>query len=149
MSQVIHTPKQHYYLSKLLGFDYKAGATNIVAEALSRRPPDSGQLLLLSVPQMDFMSDIQQTLENDPSFQELVRNIKVNPSAYPQFRLSKGYLLFNGRIWLNKTNPYIPSLLLEFHATPLGGHLGIAKTTHCLESSFFWEGMKHDVKQFI
>jgi len=94
MSQVIQTPEQHYYLSKLLGFDYtiqyKAGATNVVADALSRRPPDSGQLLFLSVPQMDFMRDIQQTLEDDPSSQELVRNIKANPSAYPQFSLITG-----------------------------------------------------------
>ena len=29
------------------------------------------------------MRDIQQTLENDPSFQELVRNINANPSVYP------------------------------------------------------------------
>lgn len=39
LSQVIQTPEQHYYLSKLLGFDYtiqyKAGATNIVVDALS------------------------------------------------------------------------------------------------------------------
>lgn len=42
MTQVIQTPEQHYYLSKLLGFNYtiqyKAGATNVVADALSRRP---------------------------------------------------------------------------------------------------------------
>ena len=120
-----------------------------MADALSRTPPDSDQLLLLSVPQLDFLRDIQRELEADPIFQELVRNIQRDPSAYPHYHLREGHLLFNGRIWLNKTNPYIPSLLLEFHATPLGGHLGIAKTTHRLESSFFWEGLRHDVKKFI
>lgn len=50
---------------------------------------------------------------------------------------------------MNNGNPSIPSLLLEYHATPLGGHLGIAKTTHRLESNFFWKSLKADVKRFI
>lgn len=50
---------------------------------------------------------------------------------------------------MNNGNPSIPSLLLEYHATPLGGHLGIAKTTHRLESNFFWKSLKGDVKRFI
>lgn len=63
MTQVIQTPEQHYYLSKLLGFDYtiqyKPGASNTVADALSRQPTNSGQLLLLSVPHLDFLEDIR------------------------------------------------------------------------------------------
>ena len=65
MSQVIQTPEQHYYLSKLLGFDYtiqyKVGSSNAVADALSRTTP-SGEFLLLSVPHLDFMRDLRNTL---------------------------------------------------------------------------------------
>lgn len=50
---------------------------------------------------------------------------------------------------MNKDNLGIPSLPLEYHATPLGGHLGIAKTTHRLESGFFWSGLRQDVKSFV
>ncbi|GFS36789.1 hypothetical protein Acr_00g0048060 [Actinidia rufa] len=54
MNQVIQTPEQHHYLSKLLGFNYtivyKPGKENSVADALSRREDeqevkDSGQLV--------------------------------------------------------------------------------------------------------
>lgn len=50
---------------------------------------------------------------------------------------------------MNRDNPYIPAILLEHHATPLGGHLGVAKTTHRLESSFFWSGLWQDTKRFV
>ena len=153
MTQVIQTPEQHYYLSKLLGFDYtiryKSGASNIVADALSRAPPPSGQLLLLSVPHLDFISDLQQSLHSDQEFQTLLSKIQAQPSDYPNHQLHNGLILSQGRIWLPNTNPYIPTILLEYHATPLGGHMGVAKTTHRLESSFTWQNLKTDVKRFV
>ncbi|GAU38891.1 hypothetical protein TSUD_67540 [Trifolium subterraneum] len=46
LSQVIQTPEQHTYLSKLLGYDYtiqyKAGKHNLVADALSRTTEGPG-----------------------------------------------------------------------------------------------------------
>lgn len=39
--------------------------------------------------------------------------------------------------------------MLEFHATPLGGHFGVAKTTHRIESSFYWSSLRRDIKRFI
>ena len=63
MTQVIQTPEQHYYLSKLLGYDYhieyKAGPTNKVADALSRIPSTAGQLMLLSIPHLDFLDELR------------------------------------------------------------------------------------------
>lgn len=153
MTQVIQTPEQHYYLSKLLGYEYsiqyKSGATNVVADALSRAPPPVGQLLILSIPQLDFLHDIKQSLTENLEFQQLTRAIQDHPTTYPDYSLGNGLVLFKGRIWLNNNNSYIHSLISEHHATPLGGHLGISKTTHRLESSFFWSSLKQDVKRFI
>lgn len=151
--QVIQTPEQHYYLSKLLGYEYhiqyKAGVTNVVTDTLSRAPPPVGQLLILSVPRLDFMTDARHSLESSLEFQKLITSIQTEPASYPDHTFCNGLILFKGRIWLNNDNPCIPNLLTEYHASPLGGHMGVAKTTHRIESSFFWTSLKQDVKHFV
>jgi len=136
-----------------LGFDYtihyKAGASNIVADALSRAPSSPGQLLLLSVPHLEFIEDLRRTLHDDPQFQALLSKVQEDPSAHMDCRVHNELIFFQGRIWLPRSNPYIPTILLEYHATPLRGHVGVAKTSHRLASSFFWAGLKEDVKHFI
>jgi len=56
--------------------------------------------------------------------------VQANPSEHPNFCIINGLLFFQGHIWLDSANPFIETLLREFHSTPIGGHLGIAKTTH-------------------
>ena len=62
MTQVIQTHEQHYYLLKLLVFDYtiryKAGESNIVADALSGSPSSPSELILLLVPHLEFLEDL-------------------------------------------------------------------------------------------
>ena len=154
MYQVVQTPEQHYYLSTLLGINYtiqyKSSASNFVVDALSRMTPSSsGQLLLLSVPNFDFLNDLRCTLHASPDFQTQMSKVRTNPSDHPNYYIHNELLLFRGHIWFDSTNPYIPTFLLEFHETPLGGHLGIAKTTHRLESSFYWSTLRQDVKRSI
>jgi hypothetical protein len=54
LDQRLTTIPQHQWTSKLLGFDfvveYKPGALNIVADALSRRDEQSGEVMALSAP---------------------------------------------------------------------------------------------------
>jgi hypothetical protein len=49
-------------VGKLLGFDftveYKPGAANAVADALSRRDTEEGAILALSAPRFDFISKL-------------------------------------------------------------------------------------------
>lgn len=46
-------------------------------------------------------------------------------------------------------NPFVDTLLEEFHSTPIGGHLGFAKTLHRVQASFHWATLSRDVKRFI
>ena len=60
MTQIIQTPEQQTYLSKLLGFDYtikyKLGTTNVVADALSRIVPTDATCLALTMPHFTFLN---------------------------------------------------------------------------------------------
>lgn len=63
LTQVIQTPEQQFYLSKLLGYhydiQYKPGKTNTVADALSRcQEPHVAELNVLSTPQFLFIDDL-------------------------------------------------------------------------------------------
>jgi hypothetical protein len=40
-------------------------------------------------------------------------------------------------------------VLSELHATPTTGHSGFTKTYDRVKRSFFWDGMKHDIHNFL
>jgi hypothetical protein len=41
------------------------------------------------------------------------------------------------------------TILFELHATPTAGHSGFTKTYDRVKSSFFWDGMKQDICNFV
>jgi hypothetical protein len=72
LDQRLSTIPQHHWVGKLLGFDfvveYKAGAANVVADALSRRDtPEEGSVLALSAPRFDFIERLRQAQLTDPA----------------------------------------------------------------------------------
>jgi hypothetical protein len=40
-------------------------------------------------------------------------------------------------------------VLFELHATPTAGHSGFTKTYDRVKCSFFWDGMKQDIRNFL
>lgn len=82
-------------------------------------------------------------------FQEKLQLISSKPTTYPNFQLNNGMIMHKGSIWLNVDNSFIPVLVMEFHATPMDGHLGVTKTIHRLQANFTWDHLQHDVKSFI
>lgn len=60
LEQCISSPKQHKWLTKMLGYDYeiiyKKGKENVVDDALSRQYEDEASLLSLSAPIPDWLN---------------------------------------------------------------------------------------------
>lgn len=133
LTQVIQTPKQQHYLSKLLGYNYdiqyKSGKSNIAADALSRsQEPPRASFLALSMLQFLFLDDLKQELASDPTFINSKAKYLADPQSLPGFSFTDGLLLKGGKIWVSPTSQFKQLLLREFHASVIGGHAGITKT---------------------
>jgi len=155
MNQAIQTPEQHVYLAKLLGYEYtikyKVGKHNFVADALSRihNPDMASAHWILSIPQFQFLDDLKKKLATLEEFNTLCQQISMSPDSYQDYKTVNSLILHKGRIWVPKSCSFIPLLLAEFHASPLGGHMGVAKTLSRLSANFIWLGMRKDVQRFI
>ena len=154
LTQVIQMPEQQHYLAKLLGFSYeiryKLGASNIVADALSRSlEPNMAEIHSLSVPQFTFLAELKKELAVDPFFTSLCDKLTAEPQAYPELTLRDGLILRKGKIWLSPSSKFRSILIREYHETPMGGHAGMAKTLQRLAANFYWVHMKSEVQEFI
>jgi len=78
---------QHHWVGKLLGFDfsidYKPGATNVVADALSCRDTDEGSILMISGPRFDFIDRLRQAQDIDPALVALHDEISASQRGAP------------------------------------------------------------------
>jgi hypothetical protein len=52
-------------------------------------------------------------------------------------------------LYLSKQSNLKSTVLSELHATPIAGHSGFTKTYDRVKRSFFWDGMKQDIHNFV
>jgi hypothetical protein len=148
MTQIIQTPEQQFYLAKLLGYSYeivyKPGPQNRVADALSRV-----HCLLITVPQLDFLTSFKAQLTSDTEFQQFLTRVQTNPAEFSDFEIKNGLLFIKGKLFIPEASPLKKTLLEEFHSSTIGGHSGIHRTFGRLQENVFWYGMRKDVTQFV
>jgi len=95
------------------------------------------------------MEQLHKSLLENSKFQSLLSQIQQESSSYVDYKVSWALIFFCNAIWLNSNNPFQPLLQEEFHKTPIGRHIGIAKTLHKLQANFFWAQMRKDVKTYV
>jgi hypothetical protein len=57
-------------------------------------------------------------------------------------------LRYKGHFYLSKQSKLKSTVLSELHATPTVQYSGFTKTYDRVKRSFFWDGMKHDIRNF-
>lgn len=120
-------------MSKLLEYDYviqyTLGPQNVVTNALSWiSASDEEKLYSLSVPTFVFLDQLRDTLLKDTQYTTLLVDVRQNPAKHPDLKVYCDLFFWNGKIWLPFETPFTSLLLQEFHSSPIGGHMGVAKT---------------------
>ena len=143
-------------------FFHKPGKTNIVADALSRRPDYRGEAEetpsepMMRVNAITWISvdslipAIKASAPADSEYQKWLEKVAAGTTV--DFKTSDGLLYLK-----REDGPdllYVPkgdqreALLHEAHDTPLGGHLGRDKTFARLKRCLYWPGMKQMVADY-
>lgn len=120
----------------------KIGASNIVADALSRRHA----LLSAMQVQVQGFDSFCSLYPDDPNFKEVWRQCQIQPVN--DFSMHDAYLFKGSRLCVP-----ICSLrdanILESHGGGLAGHFGRDKTIALLQERFYWPKLARDVSRIV
>ena len=149
LDQHLATIPQHHWVGKLLGFDftvdYKPGAANAVADALSRHDTEEGALLALSAPCFDFIDRLRQAQQTDPALVGLREDISAGSRGAP-WSVVDGMIQFTGRLYIPLTSPLLQEIMVAVHED---GHEGVQRTLHRLRRDFHFPNMKQFVQDLV
>ncbi|KAM3243961.1 hypothetical protein ACQJBY_055715 [Aegilops geniculata] len=149
LDQRLATIPQHHWVGKLLGFDftveYKAGHTNTVADALSRRDTEETSVMAISGPRFDFIDRLRQATSTDPALVTLREDITAGTRQQP-WSLSDGLVTFNGRLYIPPSSPLLQELLTAIHDD---GHEGVLRTLHRLRRDFHAPNLRKTVQEYV
>jgi hypothetical protein len=153
LEQRLSSPEQQKWVTKLFGYDYEViynkGKDNVVVDALSRKYEDEGSLFSLSFILPDWLKAVHQEWLHDPKSSHLIQKLLSNSLVSPRYSWLNEELRYKGRLYLSKQSKLKSMVLSKLHATPTAGHSGFTKTYDWVKCSFFWDGMKHDVRNFV
>ena len=141
------------WVTKLLGFDfeiqYKAGCSNRVADALSRK--QEGEVVLNSLISTPLVSweILEDEISKDPVLQALRTDLITQQREHPGFGVVDNRIVYKGRIVIPQTSVFCEKLLYEFHDSATGGHAGELKTYLRLATEWYWMGMRKAVADYV
>ncbi|GAU45589.1 hypothetical protein TSUD_273890 [Trifolium subterraneum] len=92
---------------------------------------------------------VRTEVKHDEQLQQIIHDLQQDINARPGFTYKQGVLLYEGRLVLSAKSTLIPQLLVEFHATPHGGHSGFYRTYRRIAANVYWVGMKNTIQEFV
>lgn len=112
------------YLGYNFKIEYKAGHSNIAADALSRLPEEKLFELVASRPIPEFLVKLKEENMQLEDLQKLHKHLcegKLNTD----YTVKDGVLFYKKRYCLSPKSFLIPGILQEYHASLLAGHSGV------------------------
>lgn len=128
---------------------YTPKLSNVVADALSRRPDHIVAAISVVVDDSQFHDNIVDGLRNDTFAQAAQESITKNETT--SFFLDQN-LLFRYhdhgiQLYLPAAHDLRETVIRECH--DIRGHFGLRRTLKAIQQRFFWPRMKHDVDLYI
>lgn len=121
---------------------YKTGASNVVADVLSRR------YTLLSVLEARVFgfSCLKELYKEDPDFAPILLRCANGSSGH--YSMQEGFLFKQNKLCIPKS-PIRELLVKEVHGGAIAGHFGINKRVDILQEHFDWPKLAGDVHAVI
>lgn len=66
-----------------------------------------------------------------------------------QYKVDNGFLKYKNRIVLSPNSSWRQRVFDEHHCSPFASHPGFLKTYKILARSFYWNGMKKDIRDMV
>jgi hypothetical protein len=152
LDQRLATIPQHHWVGKLLGFDfsveYKSGATNTVADALSRRDTEedgTGTLQAISAPRFDFISRLRHAQATEPALAAIHDEVRAGTRTDP-WAVVDDMVLYDRRLYIPPASPLLQEIVAAVHND---GHEGVQRTLHRLRRDFHFPNMRSVVQDFV
>lgn len=152
----VENKRQTRYLDILADYDcvilHIPGKTNIVADALSRRPDHAVMHLSTYNLSDDMHEAIMRCRTEDPVY---MRAFKHATDQTTPLHLTQGLLCYRdkdssiSRLYIPDAGDIRVELMVEAHDTKVSGHLGRDKTLERLARDYYWPGMADYVARFI
>jgi hypothetical protein len=153
LEQHISSQEKQKWVTNIFGYDYEIiynkGKDNVVADALSQKYEDEGSLFSLSFIVPDWLQAMHQEWIQDPKSFHLIQQLHTKALAPPAYSWLQDELRYKGHLYLIKQSKLKSTVLSKLHATPTAGHSGFTKTYDKVKCSFFWDGMKQDIRNFV
>jgi hypothetical protein len=149
LDQRLATIPQHHWVGKLLGFDfaveYKPGAQNAVADALSRRDTPDGVVLAISAPRFDYIDRLRWEQAGDAASVAIKDELVAGSRGAP-WAIVDGLLTYEGRLFVPPSSPLLHEIMAAVHGD---GHEGVQRTLHRLRRDFHFTNMRRLVQEFV